>query len=68
MRIFFRLLFHMCGYFFLFRFVDSSKEYKPDTKIIFDIPSAITFFGTDPNETKKIVGEKVRALVNAWNQ
>jgi len=48
--------------------VDSSKEYKPDTKIIFDIPTAIAFFATDPAETKSTVGEKVRALVKAWNK
>ena len=65
--IFFRPLFHLCGYFFMLRFVDSSKEYKPDTKILFDIPSAVSFFGLNPMETKKIVGEKVRTLVKAWN-
>ena len=64
---YFRALYHLCGYFFLIRFVDGSKEYKPDTKIIFDIPSAVSFFGLNPQETKSIVGEKVRALVKAWN-
>jgi hypothetical protein len=66
--VFFRALFHLCGYFFLFRFVDSSKEYKPDSKVIFDIPTAVAFFGADPTETKAIISEKVRRLVKAWNK
>ncbi len=66
--VFFRTLFHLCGYFFLFRFVDSSKEYKPDSKVIFDIPTAVAFFGADPTETKAIISEKVRSLVKAWNK
>jgi hypothetical protein len=65
--LFFSALLHLCGYFFLLRFIDNSKDYKPDTKIIFDIPSAITFFSLDPQRTKEIVGRKVRHLVKAWN-
>jgi hypothetical protein len=47
--------------------VDFSKEYKPESKVVLDIPTALAFFLRDPELTKKLVGEKIARLVTRWN-
>jgi hypothetical protein len=52
----------------LVRIKDSSKSYSPESFAIFDIPTALAFFATQPEETKNEIGEKVRDLTKKWNK
>jgi hypothetical protein len=54
-------------HFFLLSLVDTSVNYTPETKVIFDIPTAIQFFG-DPTSARTIVGEKIADLCRRWNE
>jgi hypothetical protein len=65
--IHFSSIFPLSGFFFLIKIIDLSKEYKPTSKIIIDVPTALNFFGLDPGLTKQKVGAEVRRLVKAWN-
>ena len=47
---------------------DFSKEYKPESKIVMDIPTALNFFLRAPDFTQKMVGEKIGRLVKEWNR
>jgi len=49
------------------KIIDLSKDYKPSSKIILDIPTAINFFHLNPGQTKQRIGSDVRNLVAAWN-
>ena len=46
---------------------DWSKEYKPESKIVIDIPSALNFFLINIEHTKKCIAAKTRELVKEWN-
>jgi hypothetical protein len=54
-------------YFFLLKISDWSKEYKPESKILMDIPSALNFFHKDPKFTLSMITSKVEKLANGWN-
>lgn len=47
---------------------DWSKEYKPESKIIMDIPSALNFFLINVQHTKNCIAFKTRALIKEWNE
>jgi len=64
---FFSNLFPLSGFFFLIKIIDLSKDYKPTSKIVLDIPTALNFFHLNPAMTKQKVGEEVRKLVKSWN-
>ena len=57
----------MSEYFFMLKVSDWSKEYKPESKIVIDIPSALNFFLININHTKKCIASKTRELVKEWN-
>ena len=57
----------MSDYFFLLKISDWSKEYKPESKILMDIPSALNFFHKDPKFTLSMITSKVEKLANGWN-
>ena len=65
--IFFSFLFPLSGFFFLIKIIDLSKDYKPTSKIVLDIPTALHFFFLNPALTKQKIGTEVRRLVKAWN-
>jgi hypothetical protein len=52
----------------LIRVKDGSKSYNPETHTILDIPTALTFFHSQPEQTRNLIGEKVRHLVKSWNE
>ena len=56
------------GFFFLIKIWDLSKAYKPESKIVLDIPTALTFLACDQDFTVQMVGDKVRNLVAEWNK
>jgi hypothetical protein len=64
---FYSAIFPLAGYFFLIKISDWSKDYKPESKIVLDIPTALNFFSKSPDFTKKMVGDKVRTLIKKWN-
>lgn len=41
---------------------------KPESQIIFDLPTAYAFFAENPDETLSLVGDRVRALAARWNE
>ena len=60
-------LFPVSEYFFMLKVSDWSKEYKPESKIVIDIPSALNFFLINIEHTKKCIAAKTRELVKEWN-
>jgi len=67
LTFFFSFLFPLSGFFFLIKIIDLSKDYKPTSKIVLDIPTALHFFFLNPALTKQKIGTEVRRLVKAWN-
>ena len=65
--IFYSTIFPVSDYFFLLKISDWSKEYKPESKILMDIPSALNFFHKDPKFTLSMITSKVEKLANGWN-
>jgi hypothetical protein len=69
--VFFLLLcsqvFPIGQHFFLVKIIDSSKDYAPESKVIFDIPTAVNFFSR-AEMTKAILGSKARDLLKKWNK
>ena len=63
---FFSFLFPL-SHFFLIKIIDMSKDYKPSSKIVFDIPTALNFFCLNPTMTKQKIRTEVHRLVKAWN-
>ena len=64
--LFFSYLFPL-SHFFMAKIVDMSKDYKPSSKIIFDIPTAMNFFHLKPQMTKQKIRAEVQRMVIAWN-
>ena len=60
-------LFPVNEYFFMLKVSDWSKEYKPESKIIMDIPSALNFFLINVEHTRNCISLKTRALIKEWN-
>jgi hypothetical protein len=54
-------------HFFLLKVSDWSKSYKPESKILMDIPSALNFFLRDPKYTLETVRQRLQAFVDLWN-
>lgn len=54
-------------YFFHLHVKDSSKTYVPESQSLFDIPTAVAFFGDDPVGTTKLVSGLVQRLLAEWN-
>lgn len=53
-------------YFFLVSVVDDSKEYRPMSKCVLDIPTAVNFFGY-PDVAIEKIGSSVRRMAGGWN-
>ena len=66
LTLFFSFLFPL-SHFFMVKIVDMSKDYKPSSKIIFDIPTAMNFFHLKPSMTKQKIRAEVQRMVIAWN-
>ena len=64
---FFSTLWPCSKHFFLLSLIDNSVSYSPESKIIFDIPTALHFF-SDPIAARRIVGEKTADLCHRWNE
>ena len=45
---------------------DESKDYRPVSKIIMDIPTGLNFFG-QPQIALQKIGATVRKMMDAWN-
>ena len=58
----------MGGYFFLLHLIDWSTPWHPESKIIIDIPTALSFFLDHREHTKKKVSKMAQKLVDAWNE
>jgi hypothetical protein len=56
------------GYFFLLHLIDWSTPWHPESKIIIDIPTALSFFLDHREHTKKKVSKMAQKLVDAWNE
>jgi hypothetical protein len=56
------------GFFFLLHLIDWSTPWHPESKIIIDIPTALSFFLDHREHTKKKVTKMAQRLVDAWNE
>ena len=54
-------------HFFFVRVDDRRKAYRPVYQTVFDIPTALAFFGTNPASTLTCVGRMASAIVASWN-
>ena len=63
----FSALFPVARHFFLLKVVDWSKSYKPESKSLLDVPSALNFFLRDTRYTLEVVEQRLREYVNLWN-
>lgn len=61
------LLYPVGDCFFSVHVVDGTKTYRPESQIIFDLPTAHAFFAANPQETLTLVGDAVRSLSKRWN-
>ncbi len=57
----------MSRHFFLLKVADWSKSYKPESKILMDVPSALNFFLKDPKYTLATVQQRLEEFVGLWN-
>jgi hypothetical protein len=48
--------------------IDWSSPWHPESKIIIDIPTALSFFLDHREHTKKKVAKMAQKLVDAWNE
>ena len=63
-----RKIYALGGYFFLLHLIDWSTPWHPESKIIIDIPTALSFFLDHREHTKKKVTKMAQRLVDAWNE
>jgi hypothetical protein len=64
----YRKIYALNGFFFLINLIDWSVPWHPESKIIIDIPTAVTFFLEKKEHTKRKVTEMSQKLVDAWNE
>jgi hypothetical protein len=56
-------------HYFLMRAKDDSKTYSPESQVVFDIPTAVAFFGEKARAaTLEKVHQMALALVSEWNR
>jgi hypothetical protein len=48
--------------------MDWSLPWRPESKFLMDIPTALNFFYEHRYRTKQRIGEMARKLVAAWNK
>jgi hypothetical protein len=65
---YYRKIYALGGYFFLLHLIDWSSPWHPESKIIIDIPTALSFFLDHREHTKKKVAKMAQKLVDAWNE
>lgn len=58
----------MGHYWFLISIIDWSVGYRPETKTLLDIDTALNFFLVAREATKLRIGNMARSLVAAWNK
>ena len=63
----YRSIFPIGKYFFLISIIDDSKEYRPTSKTIIDVPTAINFFAR-PGIALEKIGISVRRMMAQWNE
>ncbi len=59
----YRKIYALNGFFFLINLIDWSVPWHPESKIIIDIPTAVTFFLEKKEHTKRKVTEMSQKLV-----
>ena len=57
----------MGEYFFYLHVSDGGKPYAPESQSLFDIPTAVAFFGDDPVTTSRLVSGLVQQFLGEWN-
>ena len=59
----------MGEHYFFMRSRDDSKTYSPESQVVFDIPTAVAFFGQDARAaTLERVHQMAQTLVTEWNK
>jgi hypothetical protein len=64
----FSQLFPLQRHFFVVRVLDTSKQYRPVSFSLLDLPAAVAFFKDDPAATKRLLVERTHELVDRWNE
>ncbi len=66
--IFFRKIYSVANFWFLISIIDWSIAYRPESKTLMDIDTALNFFLVARDVTKLRIGNMARSLVAAWNK
>ena len=68
LTIFFRKIYSVANCWFLISIIDWSIAYRPESKTLMDLDTALNFFLVARDATKLRIGNMARSLVAAWNK